>query len=115
MFIYEIVTLRRTKCAERECYTGWAVCGQRLDCQGRAGAFQSNTPTSPRQRLGLGYYFSSQIYLLFLYGTSIIFSSDVNSDVTYRSICIYFFNNSLCSMHRNTHSSKLILCVALVT
>ena len=25
------------------------------------------------------------------------------------------FNNSLCSMHRNTHSSKLILGVALVT
>ena len=25
------------------------------------------------------------------------------------------FNNSLCSMHRNTHSNKLILGVALVT
>ena len=31
------------------------MCGQRLGCQGRAGALQSNTPTSPRQRLGLGH------------------------------------------------------------
>ena len=29
------------------------MCRQRLGCQGRAGAFQSNTPTSPRQCLGL--------------------------------------------------------------
>ena len=59
VFIYEMVTLLKQDkmhCArKRECYTGWAVCGQRLGCQGRAGAFQSNTPTSPRQCLELGH------------------------------------------------------------